>query len=182
MTNYGYKLIKDRDRINESIELLSKAYSKGVTHAGYLLGLVYEKHEIEGMKFEERIKKAVELYREAAKEGDSFAQYKFGNCLEEGFATDEDGLDCIHYYRQSAYQRCKQGVEKYCNYLEGEEKEYYNSINKILPNCETYYLMEYEQSFFDEMMSCHTGMELFDIQSSDRFEFLINNFFKNIFI
>lgn len=180
LVNFGFMKLQD-GYFKESIKLLELAYSKGMAFARYLLGLIYEKKNINGLTFDERIKKAIELYRDAAKEGDAFAQYKFGLCLEEGLAVDDDGYDCVHYFRQSAYQRCRSGIKKYVEYLEGKRKEYYRSLQNMLEKSEFHYLWEDEQDFFEEMMSCHTGMMLYDKNSGERFGYLNDNIFYYIF-
>lgn len=180
MTNHAYYLIERKNQTNEAIEILKKACSNDFTHAKYLLGYIYENNDIEGMKFEERINKAIELYKEAAYEGDAYAQFKYGICLEVGLTTDESGLSCIDFFRQSAYQRCIGGIKKYCLYLEGDRKSFYMRMKKVIRSHNYYrYVWAEDQIFFEEMFSCYIGSLLFDNTSRKRCDFIARHFFNH---
>lgn len=50
LTNHGYLCYRS-NKLDEAIESLELAYSKGVTYAGYLLGLIYEIRKVKDMTF-----------------------------------------------------------------------------------------------------------------------------------
>lgn len=50
LTNHGYLCYRSK-KLDEAIESLELAYSKGVAYAGYLLGLIYESKEVKDMTF-----------------------------------------------------------------------------------------------------------------------------------
>lgn len=179
LTNLGY-IQYQKGNIEKAIELLEQAYSNGVAYAGYFLGSIYENNNTRGLTYNDRIKKAVKFYHDSAKDGDECAQYKYGLCLEEGLSTDEDGFDCIHYFRQSAYQRYYEGCLKYSEYLDGNRKKYYERLYDFLPKRDLHYLWDSYQFFFDDLMSCHTGMLLHDANSKERIDFLKSEIFDHI--
>lgn len=141
LTNHGFTLAQKKKTLQEAIKVLERAYSNGVVHAGYLLGLIYERKYVNGMTHSERISKAIEFYRKTANEGDAYAQWRLGVYLKYGLAEDESGYDCNHYFKKSAAQFCSKAIDEINDTLTGRE----------LPNGKTRYLWEGEERFiFDD--------------------------------
>jgi TPR repeat protein len=53
--------------------------------------------------------RAVEYYRLSAEQGNSYGQYAFGQCLENGIGVEKDLKRAAEYYRLSAEQNNSQG-------------------------------------------------------------------------
>lgn len=178
MINQASKSLQNRflDDIESFTELCERASSQRSKYAEYLLGLVYKKCNIYEMFKEERKNKARELIKMTAQDGDPYTQFKYGIHLEKRKANDENGFDCVYYFRQSAYHRCKEGIKKYCQCIEGDRKEFYMSLARNLPDLEMRFTLIFEEIFFDEMMSCYIGSLLHGAASRKRFKDLYNMF------
>ena len=58
------------------------------------------------------LKKAVEFYREAAKQGHPLAQYRLAECYQRGDGVPQNFGEAINWYRLAAVSSCSPKIKR----------------------------------------------------------------------
>ena len=93
----------------QALYWLNKAFTEGKNSIKYQaesnLAIMYEF----GQGIEQDYKKAFELYKESAENGDSFAQCRLGIMFEEGRGIEKDYEKAMYWYKKAAEQNDPEG-------------------------------------------------------------------------
>ncbi len=102
--------------------------------AQFRVGCFYQ----EGKGTPSNLKKAVEFYRKAAKQGHPLAQYRLAECYQRGDGVPQNLGEAINWYRRSASQQYLPALQKLSECYEGDSQNptlsvfWHNAYEKAL--------------------------------------------------